>query len=199
MEEPHRQRLATQLSFLLEADRLKTVERSCLLADGSRRETSAEHSWHLALMAIVLHEHFSESVDLARVLTLIAVHDLVEVYAGDTVVYDDDAVASQVEREDAAARRLFSPLPEDQCSTMVALRAEFDAGETPDARFAKALDAFQPTWQHWGDHASPPAEEMTASAVLTRKRGAVEPVGPLWEELTRIVDAACRRGLLAPE
>jgi putative hydrolase of HD superfamily len=197
MEETDRQRLATQLSFLLEADRLKAVERSCLLADGSRRETSAEHSWHLALMAIVLQEHFSEPVDLARVLALIAVHDLVEVYAGDTVLYDDDAVATQEEREDTAARRLFDLLPEDQCSTMIALRAEFDCGETPEARFAKALDAFQPTWQHWGDHASPPGEEINASTVLARKRGAVEPVDALWEELTRIVDAACRRGLLA--
>jgi putative hydrolase of HD superfamily len=198
MKETDRQRLATQLNFLLVADRLKAVERSCLLADGSRRETSAEHSWHLALMAIVLREHFSEPVDLARVLALIAVHDLVEVYAGDTVIYDEDAVASQAEREDAAAERLFSLLPGDQCSMMTAPRTEFEAAQTPEARFAKALDAFQPTWQHWGDHATPEAEEITAPAVLARKRGAVEPVDALWEELTRIVDAARGRGLLAP-
>src|SRR5712664_2165561 len=118
-------RLVRQLSFLLEADRLKGGERSCLLADGSRVETSAEHSWHLALMAIVLHEHFSESIDLGRALALIAVHDLAEVYAGDTVIYDASAVATQVEREDAAARRLFDALPDDQRLMLVALRSEF--------------------------------------------------------------------------
>jgi putative hydrolase of HD superfamily len=191
-------RLARQLRFLLEADRLKSVERSCLLADGSRVETSAEHSWHLALMAIVLHEHFSESIDLGRALALIAVHDLAEVYAGDTVIYDASAVATQVEREDAAARRLFDALRDDQRLMLVALRSEFEAGETPEARFARAVDSFQPTWQHWGDHANPPMENLSASSVLARKRQFVGPVDALWEELTGIVEAATRRGLLTP-
>jgi putative hydrolase of HD superfamily len=189
-------RLARQLRFLLEADGLKQVERSTLIADGSRMETTAEHSWHLALMAIVLREHFPEPVDLGRVLSLIAVHDLVEVYAGDTVVYDASALATQAEREDAAARRLFDLLPDDQRALFADLRLEFETGESPEARFARALDAFQPTWQHWGDHADPPAEELTTTAVLDRKRASVGQVAALWEELTRIVDDAGRRGLL---
>lgn len=196
MEGADRERLERQLGFLLAADRLKTVERSCLLADGSRCETSAEHSWHLALMAIVLHEHFSEPVDLGRVLALIAVHDLVEVHAGDTVVYDAEAVATQAEREDSAARLLFRELPSDQEAMLAGLRVEFEAGETPEARFARALDAFQPTWQHWGEHADPPAEGVSASEVLARKRPSVGSVDALWEELVRIVEAATRRGLL---
>lgn len=190
-------RLAQQLRFLLEADRLKQVERSTLLADGSRVETTAEHSWHLALMAIVLREHFSEPVDLERVLALIVVHDLVEVYAGDTVVYDAAAVATQAEREDAAAERLFALLPADQGGLLAELRAEFEAGETAEARFARALDAFQPTWQHWGDHADPPPDPLAAAAVLDRKRASVGEVDALWAELTRVVESAGRRGLLS--
>jgi putative hydrolase of HD superfamily len=103
-----------------------------------------------------------------------------------------------VEREDAAARRLFGVLPDDQGLTLVALRSEFEDGETPEARFARALDSFQPTWQHWGDDANPPMENLSASSVLARKRQFVGPVDALWEELTRIVEAATRRGLLTP-
>ena len=190
-------RLERQLRFLLEADRLKLVERSSLLTDGSRCETTAEHSWHLALMAIVLHEYAPEPVDLGRVLALIAVHDLVEVYAGDTLIYDAAAVATQTAREDAAARRLFELLPEDQRPQLEALRIEFEAAETAEARFARALDSFQPTWQHWGEHARPPAEDLSAAVVLDRKRGPVGGFDVLWEELTRIVESATSRGLLA--
>lgn len=193
------ERFARQLSFLLVADRLKTVERSCLLADGSRRETSAEHSWHLALMALVLREHFPEPVDLGRVLAMIAMHDLVEVYAGDTVIYDLDAVATQAEREDAAADRLFDLLPEDQAAMLLAQREEFDAHETPEARFARALDAFQPAWQHWGEHATPPAEDLSAASVLARKRASIASVDVLWRELERITESATQRGLLIAE
>ena len=148
-------------------------------------------------MAIALAEHAPEPVDLGRVLELVAVHDIVEVDAGDTVVFDDAAVAMQHDREDAAAARLFGLLPDDQRDRLASLRAEFDAAETAEARFARALDAFQPSWLHWGDHAYPPPSPLTADEILRHKRPAVGIVPTLWAELRRIVESAARRGLLA--
>ena len=149
--EPHREltpdvaeRLASQLGFLLEIDRLKEVERQSSVTSGARRENSAEHSWHIALFAMVLAEHANEALDIGRLVTMALVHDLVEVHAGDTFVYDGQGRADQVIREREAADRLFGRLPADQAATFRALWEEFEARETPEARFAAALDRLQP-------------------------------------------------------
>ena len=126
-----RERLRRQLAFVLEADALKSVERRNYLADGSRRENTAEHSWHLALMATVLAEHASEPVDVGRVIVMLLVHDLVEIHAGDTFVYDDAAHADKAEREIAAARRLFGQLPADQGAVLRGLWEEFEERQAP--------------------------------------------------------------------
>src|SRR6185369_3615766 len=136
-------RLAQQIAFLVQADRLKTILRRTPLIDNSRLENSAEHSWHLALAAIALREHAPAGVDLARVLELVVVHDLVEIDAGDTFAYDPAAHATKAERERAAAERLFGVLPSDQCAIFRALWDEFEAQVTPASRFANALDRFQ--------------------------------------------------------
>src|ERR1700733_12630166 len=133
-------RLRQQLEFLVEADRLKTVLGRSPLAAAGRRENDAEHSWHLALMAAVLAEHADEEIDVGHVIQLVVVHDLVEIYAGDTFLYDDAMAASQHERETAAAVRLFGLLPPDQATWMRALWDEFEARQTPESRFAKAMD-----------------------------------------------------------
>jgi putative hydrolase of HD superfamily len=138
------ERTAAQLAFLVEADRLKSVLRANPLVDGSRRENTAEHSWHVALMALVLAERSDEPVDLGRVLALCAVHDLVEIDAGDTVPWDTDGLATKAEREAAAADRLFALLPDDQAATFRSWWDEFEAGETPEARLAKAVDSLAP-------------------------------------------------------
>jgi putative hydrolase of HD superfamily len=137
-------RLADQLAFLVEADQLKTVLRQSLITDGSRRENSAEHSWHLALFALVLAEHADEPVDLPRVITMLLLHDLVEIDAGDVFVYDDTARAAKEVEEQAAADRLFALLPAGQGEPMKALWQEFEAKQTVDARFAAAVDRLQP-------------------------------------------------------
>ena len=124
-------RLAAQLAFIREADKLKAVDRRNLLADGSRVENTAEHSWHLALMAIVLTEHAPLELDVMRVMQMVVLHDLVEIDAGDTFVYDDAGHTDKAEREDAAAQRLFSILPPDQRDRLHVLRDEFEASETP--------------------------------------------------------------------
>ena len=158
--EPEHPRLAQQLRFICEVDRLKTILRRTLLMDESRLENTAEHSWHLALMAIVLQEHANEPVDLGKVLRMILIHDIVEIDAGDTYAYDVEGNVGKAEREQAAADRLFGLLPDDQTDEIRALWDEFEERQTPEARFANALDRFQPmvhnyrtrgrTWQEHG-------------------------------------------------
>jgi len=132
-------RLSHILDFLLLTDSFKTIERKGYIADGSRRETDAQHTWHMGLFALLLHKELGFEVDLGRVLTLILVHDLVEIHAGDTYAYDDAACVGQVEREIAAAERLFAELPADLGAKLHGWWREFEAGVTPEARFAKAV------------------------------------------------------------
>lgn len=138
-------RLQRILDFLEFADRFKFVERRGYLSGGERRENDAEHSWHMALVAMVLHGELEDpaSVDLGKALRLILVHDLVEIEAGDTYAYDDAAIEGQEEREQRAADRIFGLLPDDLGAELRALWEEFEARETPEARFAKACDNFQ--------------------------------------------------------
>lgn len=139
------ERLRGQLEFLIEIDRLKTVLRGTRIADESRRENTAEHSWHLAMFAMVLTEHADEAVSVERVVRMLLIHDIVEIDAGDTPVFGGTPAADQAEREQRAADRLFGLLPDDQAVEFRSLWDEFEAAETPDAQFAKALDRLQPS------------------------------------------------------
>ena len=137
--------LERRIEFLLEADRLKTVARQSRITDGSRHENSAEHSWHLELMALVLAGHAPPGTDLARVLAMLLVHDLVEIDAGDLFVYADGAaLARQEVAERAAADRIFALLPDPQAAEIRGLWDEFEERRTREARFARALDRLQP-------------------------------------------------------
>jgi putative hydrolases of HD superfamily len=141
------ERLIAQMQFLVEIDRLKTILRQTPITDGSRRENTAEHSWHLAMCATVLAEHSNEPIDVARVIELLLVHDLVEIDAGDTFIYaaNDPAVAAaQDEAENAAAERIFGLLPTEQGAMLRARWDEFEAKQTPEAKFAKSVDRVQP-------------------------------------------------------
>lgn len=145
MERWNDERLSRQIDFLAEADKLKSVLRRTLLMDGSRNENTAEHSWHISLMALLLHEHAPEpKPDLSHVIKLLLVHDLVEIDAGDTFAYDAEGYSDKEEREQAAARRIFGLLPDDQADGIMALWREFEAMETPEAVFAAAVDRLQP-------------------------------------------------------
>lgn len=152
-------RLDQQLRFLVAIDALKHVERRNLTTDGARRENSAEHSWHLALYAHVLAEHSPAPVDVGRVVLMALVHDIVEVDAGDTFVYDAAGRTAQLAREQAAADRLFALLPDDQARTVRDLWDEFCAAATPEAQLAQAVDRLQPIVHNfltegvrWRDH-----------------------------------------------
>lgn len=143
------ERLEAILDFLVTADRLKTVERRAFVGDGSRRENSAEHSWHLALTALVLHREIGFAADLGRTLALALVHDLVEIHAGDTYAYDEAQATAQAEREEAAAHALFDPLPGDLRESLWTMWREFERGETAEARLAKACDRIQGFMQNY--------------------------------------------------
>lgn len=138
-------RLEQQIRFLVEVDKMKSVYRRTILIDKTRRESDAEHSWHFALMAMLLAEYADpEKVDCARVIRMALVHDLIEIYAGDTFAYDVQGNQDKRQRETEAADKLFALLPEDQAAEIRALWEEFDAMETPDAQYAAAIDRLQP-------------------------------------------------------
>jgi len=192
--------LESQIRFVLEADRLKTITRQTMIAGGSRRENSAEHSWHLALMAVVLAEHAPPGTDLGRVGAMLLLHDLVEIDAGDLFLYADAAAqARQEEAERAAAERIFAILPEPQASELRALWEEFEERRTPEARFARALDRLQPmllnlqtrggTWREHG---------VTLDQVLP-KLDLIEDGSPSLGGYARtMIATAVERGILAP-
>lgn len=137
-------RLAQQIQFVMEIDKLKTILRQTSLMDNSRRENSAEHSWHLAVMALTLGDYAEANTDLTRVVKMVLVHDIVEIDAGDTFAYDTQGYTDKEEREQRAAARIFGLLPDDQRDELLALWHEFEAITTPEARFANALDRLEP-------------------------------------------------------
>ncbi|MDU8911032.1 HD domain-containing protein [Aestuariicoccus sp. MJ-SS9] len=136
-------RIDAQVAFLNEADRLKSITRATPLCDASRYENSAEHSWQIALYALVLGEHADPQVRIDRVIRMLLIHDIVEIDAGDAPVFGEHDASAMAAREEAAAKRLFGLLPEDQAAELIALWREFEANETPDAQFAKSIDRFQ--------------------------------------------------------
>ncbi len=189
-------RLARQLEFLREIDRLKSVLRRTALVDRSRLENSAEHSWHLAVMAMTLGEYAPPGTDIGRVVRMLLVHDIVEVDAGDTFAYDRAAHADKEARERVAADRIFGLLPDDLAVDLRALWDEFEEGVTGEARFANALDRFQGLFQNaaaddggtWRQH------QVTRAAVLERMAPIRDHVPTLWAHVVEVVAWATHAG-----
>lgn len=191
-------RLEQQIDFLLEADRLKQVLRQTHIVGNHRQENTAEHSWHLALFALVLAEWADEPVDLVRVLSLCLVHDLVEIDAGDTFAYDTVGAQSRLERETLAARRLFGLLPDDQAQVFHDLWNEYEAMETAESRFANAVDRLQPVLlNHASGEGSPWVRHgITRPQVVARNTPISRGSQELWEAALRRIDEVHRLGLL---
>jgi putative hydrolase of HD superfamily len=190
-------RLVSQIRFLVDADRLKAVLRRTPLVDASRQENSAEHSWHMILAAMVMKEYVEEPLDVVRVLEMTAVHDLVEIDAGDTFAYDAAANESKAERERAAADRIFGQLPVDQAVRLRELWEEFEGHATPESRFANALDRLQPLLQNayagggsWSTH------DVSRAQVLRRMAPIETTMPALWPFVIEIVDAFCSSGAI---
>ncbi|WJH35481.1 HD domain-containing protein [Paenibacillus sp. CC-CFT747] len=191
-------RLAQQIQFVVEIDKLKQVVRRARLMDDSRYENDAEHSWHQAAMAMVLAEHANDAqVDRFRVMRMLVIHDLVEIDAGDTFAYDVTGHLDKAEREQKAADRLFGMLPPDQAQELRGLWDEFEERVTPEARFAAALDRFQPllhnyhtqghTWKKFG---------ITAEMVLSRNASIAEGSEALWAYARRLIEESVEKGYL---
>ena len=139
-----KERIEKQLAFSLEIDKLKNIFRQTHLSGNGRNENDAEHSWHMAIMAYLLREYANEEVDIAKVMLMCLIHDIVEIDAGDTYAYDEEALQTQKTREDAAKQRIFSILPLEQAEEFIALFDEFEAYETAESKFAHAVDNLQP-------------------------------------------------------
>ena len=196
---PHAEPLTSQLRFLLEADGLKSVVRGNRIADGTRRENTAEHSWHIALFALVLAPHAAEQVDVLRAVSMLLIHDLVEIDCGDTPLFDEVGAATQAAREAVAAHRLFGLLPAEQAAEMLALWHEFEAAETADARFARSVDRLQPTLLNhavgggtWTDYDVDEARERALTCRIAEGSPA------LWSVAESVVKDAVYRGWLKP-
>lgn len=177
-----KKRLEQQLNFLREIDKEKQIFRQTYLSDAKRKENDAEHAWHMAIMAFLLGEYSNEEVDLLKTIRMILIHDVVEIDAGDTYAYDEAAKLTQRAREEKAAARIFGLLPQDQAEQMMDLWEEFEAGETKEARFARALDNFQPMMLNdaangkaWVEH------EVAVSKILKRNERTPRGSEKLWE------------------
>ncbi|MDQ1018515.1 HD domain-containing protein [Streptomyces afghaniensis] len=189
------ERLRQQFTFLIEVDQLKAIMRQSPLASVRRRENDAEHSWHLAMMVVLLAEYSDEPIDVGHTVQLVLIHDLIEIYAGDTPLYDGAAGRDQRDREVAAADELFALLPDDQALRIRALWDEFEERRTPEARFAKAMDRLQPLLLNWmargGTWKTP---GVTADDVRSRKAVIADASGVLWEAGRRLIDEGEKRG-----
>ncbi len=192
-------RLTQQLAYIAELDRLKAVYRQALVrSDGNRRENSSEHSWHIALLASTLHEYAEGPVDITRVIGMLLIHDIVEIDAGDTFAFaEQKQLDAQADKELAAAERIFGLLPEDQYRQTLDLWLEFEAAETADARFAKAMDRVLPLLQNMqNEGGSWVAHRVRKTQVLQRNLHLKSSAPSLWRYVCEQIDSAVERGWL---
>ncbi|MEV7908391.1 HD domain-containing protein [Streptomyces anulatus] len=195
---PEQDRLHTQLAFAMEIDKLRRVVRRNTLMDGSRRENDAEHSWYVGMLAMILAEHAPPGTDLDKVIAMLLVHDIVEIDAGDTFIYDAGAVEAQLGIERKAADRIFGLLPEDQAVRLRALWDEFEERKTPEARFAKALDRIAPIMaNHHNEGGTWSLYKVTAEQVLEKVKIIEEGSPTLGSYATEIIELSVSRGHLA--
>ncbi len=171
-----------QFRFALEADKEKRIGRQTYLSNGAEKENDAEHAWHAALMAILLGEYSNEKIDLLKTVTMLLIHDMVEIDAGDTYAYDDNAKQTQREREEKAADRIFGMLPDDQRDRLRGLWEEFEAAQTPEAKFARTMDNIQPAMLNCATDGRAWKEKgVKLSQILERNKITPEGSNALWE------------------
>lgn len=194
------QRFQKQLDFILEADKEKTILRQTHLTGYLRQENDAEHAWHMAMMVYLLKEYANEEIDLAKTMMMALIHDIVEIDAGDTYAYDTAGKATQAERERQAANRIFGMLPEDQGAELRSLFDEFEACQTPEARFVRAMDNLQPillndsnNGRDWRLH------QVKASQVKKRQERTALGSTQIYEYIHKLIEENRRKGNLRDE
>ena len=193
-------RFQKQLDFILEIDKEKKIYRQTHITEYERRENDAEHAWHMAVMIYLLKEYANEGFDTARAMAMALIHDVVEIDAGDTYAYDEAALATKDEREKAAAERIFGILPDDQRDAFRSLFEEFEAGETPEAKFARTMDNFQPLLlndsnggRDWREHG------VTKAQVTKRQRRNILGSDVIWDYTSRLIDRNVEAGNIKDE
>jgi putative hydrolase of HD superfamily len=191
-------RLKKQLDFSLEIDKEKNIFRQTHLSEHGRNENDAEHAWHMAIMAYLLREYANEEVDIAKVMLMCLIHDIVEIDAGDTYAYDTERIATQKVREDAAKERIFSLLPDDQKAEMISLFDEFEEYQSPEAKFAHAMDNLQPLILNnsngggdWKEHA------VTSETIYSRQTKTRLGSEKLFEVTDQIIQENIKKGNLS--
>ena len=189
--------LLSQIKFIKEIDKLKYIQRRTKLFNSDRNENDAEHSWHLALMAIVLAEHANESVDLLKVVKMLLVHDLVEIDAGDTFIYDTQKDHSNTDEERLAAQRIFGMLPKAQAEELTGIWEEFEAGDTAEAKFARAMDRLEPLLQNSSNQGGTWKEfDVPYSKVYRKKKVIKDGAATIWDYAERLLNENVAKGIL---
>lgn len=190
-----RERFEKQLNFILEIDKEKQILRQTHIRGYSRQEDDAEHAWHMAVMAFLLQEYSNEKIDIGRTMLMLLIHDLVEIDAGDTYAYDAEANKTKDEREHKAAERIYGLLPEDQGKMLMDLWLEFEAYETPEARFAHVMDNFQPLLlNHENDGKDWNSHNVRISQPLKRNEKTATGSEEIWSYMEEILEQSIRDG-----
>lgn len=194
------ERLRKQLAFILEIDKEKNILRQTHLSGNVRRENDAEHAWHMAIMLYLLREYANEKFDLAKAMMMALIHDIVEIDAGDTYAYDAEALSTQKEREDKAAKRIFGLLPKEQNAELRALFEEFEAGTTPEAKFVRVMDNLQPLLlNHSNNGGDWRAHHVSKTQVSERQRKSKAGSEILWKISEQIISENVEKGNLKDE
>lgn len=189
--------LLSQIEFIKEIDKLKYIQRRTKLFNSDRNENDAEHSWHLAIMAVVLAEHANEPVDLLKVVKMLLVHDLVEIDAGDTFIYDTQKDHTNTDEERLAAQRIFGMLPKSQAEELTGIWEEFEAGNTAEAKFARAMDRLEPLLQNSSNQGGTWKEfDVPYSKVYQKKKVIKEGAAPIWDYAEQLLNENVAKGIL---
>lgn len=189
--------LLKQISFIKEIDKLKYIQRRTKLFNSDRYENDAEHSWHLAVMALVLSGHSNKPIDVLKVVKMVLIHDLVEIDAGDTFIYDTSKNHSNTDEERMAAKRIFGLLPEAQAEEFILVWEEFEAGQTDEAKFARTMDRFEPLLQNTSNNGGTWAEfDVKYQTVYTKKKAIKNGSVSIWTYAERLLNESVEKGIL---
>ncbi|NEU06889.1 HD domain-containing protein [Flavihumibacter sp. R14] len=189
--------LLKQVNFIKEIDKLKYIQRKTKLFNSERQENDAEHSWHLAMMTIVLAEHSDKPIDVLKVLKMVLIHDIVEIDAGDTFIYDSLKDHTNTDEELLAAKRIFGLLPADQAEEFIAIWNEFEEGMTDEAKFARAMDRFEPLLQNTSNNGGTWAEfNVPYQKVYDKKKAIKDGSASIWNYAENLIDESVKKGIL---
>lgn len=190
-------RLLQQIEFIKEIDKVKYIQRKTKLFNSDRNENDAEHSWHLALMVLVLAEHSNQPIDVLKVLKMVLIHDIVEIDAGDTFIYDTQKSHSNTDEERLAANRIFGLLPKEQADEFITIWEEFEAGETDEAKFARAMDRLAPLLQNTSNNGGTWQEFGVAYAKVYEKKSVIkEGSDTIWDFAEGLINESVAKGIL---